>query len=74
MPTISRIFGHPEFAGLKHKHDIENLVKALGYQKDPRLRIRIATWTGKFSPDGKTLSGEFSLFADSCVTDFEITR
>ena len=37
-------------------------------------QVPIVDWTGEFSADGKTLSGELSLFADSCVTDFEITR
>jgi hypothetical protein len=37
-------------------------------------QMSIAKWTGKFSADGKTLKGELNLFADSCITDFEITR
>jgi hypothetical protein len=37
-------------------------------------QVPIVIWKGKFSADGKTLSGKLSLFADSCVTDFEITR
>jgi hypothetical protein len=37
-------------------------------------QIPIAVWEGKFSADGKTLSGVLSLFADSCITNFEISR
>jgi hypothetical protein len=37
-------------------------------------QVPMAVWKGEFSADGKTLSGELSLFADLCVTDFEITR
>lgn len=37
-------------------------------------QVPVVTWTGEFSADGKTMRGELSLFADSYVTDFEITR
>lgn len=37
-------------------------------------QVPVAVWNGEFSADGKTLSGELSLFADSCVSDFKITR
>ncbi|OFW66748.1 MAG: hypothetical protein A2Z12_09075 [Actinobacteria bacterium RBG_16_68_21] len=37
-------------------------------------QVPIATWTGEFSADGTTLTGELSLFADSCNTEFEIAR
>ena len=37
-------------------------------------QMPIAVWTGEFSADGKTLSGELDLFAGSCATDFEISR
>jgi hypothetical protein len=37
-------------------------------------QMSIAKWTAEFSTDGKTLIGELSLLADSCTTDFEITR
>jgi hypothetical protein len=35
--------------------------------------VPFVVWTGEFSADGKTLSGELSLLG-GCVTDFEITR
>lgn len=37
-------------------------------------QVPMVVWTAEFSSDGKTLSGELSLFAGGCVADFEITR
>ena len=37
-------------------------------------QVPLVVWKGKFSTDGKTLTGEMSLFWGNCVTDFKITR
>lgn len=37
-------------------------------------QVPLVVWKGEFSTDGKTLTGEMSLFSGSCITDFKITR
>ena len=37
-------------------------------------QVPMVVWKGEFSADGTTLNGELSLFAEACVTDFQITR
>jgi HEAT repeat protein len=41
MSFFSRLFGPPNVEKLKAKGDVQGLIKALGYQKDARVRIAV---------------------------------
>ena len=47
MPILKNLFGPPNVESLEAKKDVEGLIKALGYEKDDKIRLAAASALGK---------------------------